>query len=558
MNERHRARQQKEMTHGVREDENNREDAAKRAKEAQCSFERFSGTIPWRSVSDSEGMAAFGMLGLQQAGDGGSRSTSRDNATSGYPRSDSDTWSLLLASGGEAVPGANGGGRGASLVAGGETPPDSRTRGSPFASVSGEDMLTGNDPGPMPELPPFGGYGSHGVSSGSGSGRSRSSDSRTGPLRTSRDSNSLEVLSSLSFGNYPSNSSWAWGLLERNRSSSSGTGSVGDGDGGEVATSFFGISDILASKGRQYSFDPYRPIDPRGSMSKVPMIFDHPREPDSRSKPPVVTAYQTLRGTSWERHSPTYGESTNSSAATPEAVTVDGRHLKEDQSRDWRKEDRFAPTKDPGAMSPHRCPALGSNRPPHPVGERKTEEPKWSPPAHHPHPIIGSSNDRVVVVPVHLHQGGCKEEHTTVPSQAAAAVATSEKPEKPSEFDLLASMIPDLSKLHNNSKGGASISSTTITTANSSSSGSGSGTLQAPPRFSSAVVGSTPGQMGQAPLGSKVEVLPPVTRSPSPPRTSLPTSLPEGLENEIRDYHGFLQDRPVLLTGRQVRICRVM
>lgn len=177
------------------------DDAARRAREGETSFERFvvkhnpyrdephKGLL--RSVSDSEGIAAFALLACGQQGQSSSRSTSREHVGSSNPRVDSGTWPDLLAAGGEIVPtpGSNAGGGTTSNLATG--------------SVGGKDTLS-NDPGPMPPLPPFGGYQPSGAN-GSRS-RSGSSDSRTGPLRTGRDANSL----TFSFAGYTNISGVSW------------------------------------------------------------------------------------------------------------------------------------------------------------------------------------------------------------------------------------------------------------------------------------------------------------------------------------------------------------
>lgn len=512
-NERYsRASGQGEMGQSARGNEGDREDVVKRTKEPQCSFEQlrraenFVGNFPWRSVSDSEGMAAFGMLGLQQ-GDGGSHSTSSELENSGYRRIDSASWVHLLASGGE-VPGANIGGRVASPVTGGET--DARIRSSPYASGNADDPQA-NDPGPMPTQPPFGGCGFHGESSRSGSRSAGGShDSRTGPLRTPR-SPLDDVFSSFSFENYQSSISYPpppYTRFGRSHSASSAVGSIPGVDGGDGANSFYDTSRWMT---RQHSFDPLRSFS--GVVYPMPRIAS-----DERLDP---------NNEAWPYHYP---------VPAPEVITA------VDDYPDCNSGNQPLDSRDSGALGrgfnqPHSHPYRGPDRSPHPDGGEKTPEPRRCSPQ-----VDVPVTDYSRMTPSVHQPSDSSEERTIIPSKPKPKppTTTSEQTAKPSGFDLLASMIPDLSKM-NHSKAGPMNSST------------GGSTLQASAHSSVAAVGKNAAETKQA-LGvsglTKTEVISTVSRSPSPPPA--PSTVLESLETEIGEYRDFLHGRPVLLTGRRV------
>lgn len=495
------------MGQSARDNEGDREDVVKRTKEP-CSFEQFRredinliGNFSWRSVSDSEGMAAFGMLGLQQ-GDGGSHSTSGELANSGSYRVGSESWGPLLASGGE-VPGANIGGRVPSPVTGGGT--GARIRSSPYASGNGDDSQA-NDPGPMPTQPPFGGCGFNGESSRSGSRSAGGShDSRTGPLRTPR-SPLDDVFSSFSFENYPSYyPPPPYSRFGRSHSGSSANGSIAGFDGGEGANSFYDNSRWM---NRQHSFDPQR--------SFSGLAYPMPRTASDERLDPTHGA--------WPYHYP---------VPTPDVISTA-------EDYQYNNGNRPVNSKDTGALGrsfnqPDSRPYPAPDRSPHPDVDGETPEPKRCSPQ-----VDVPVTDYSRMTPSVHQPSDSSEEGTNIPSKPKPAATTSEQTAKPSGFDLLASMIPDLSKM-NHSKAGPMKNC------------NGGSTLHVSAHSSVAAAGMNAEDTEQ-PLGvsglTKTEVISTVSRSPSPPPA--PSTVLESLETEIGEYREFLHGRPVLLTGRRV------
>ena len=285
-----------------------REDAAQLAREGQTSFEGFATDIPWRSVSEGEGIAAAALLAWGQQESANRSSSSRGGDSSGANgRCDSSAWPFLIASGGEIAPPSAGGiDRFKSASSGDEaqgTTTNSNNSGdgsnndgsSSYGGVEGSATEKPLELGPMPTAPPFGGYNQGLARSSSNGSRSRSGSRSGGSSRRSRGerrktasgSRNSPTRGSMSLGASTSSIFDFFNDSNFSGSRSSSAGSPGDhssaaapaaavvatataGGGGSVGGIRSGPGEAPPSPWpyqqshvpmREPSFDPYRKID---------------------------------------------------------------------------------------------------------------------------------------------------------------------------------------------------------------------------------------------------------------------------------------------------------
>lgn len=488
-----------------------REDAVRRAKEGHSSFEAFTGIpddpsrrdapeTPWRSVSEGEGIAAFALLACGQQ-----RSVSRSNSR-GDPvssnRVDSGVWGDLLASGGESVNLVLMGGRPKPTDERRDTLLDGTTNSSSGSNDSGmgsyarlKEQQQSMELGPMPSLPPFGGY-----KPGSGSGsrsRRRSSGSRPSPLRESREPNTLLLALDAPYGsgggttasaNYGGSSSWG-----RAYPTVPFAGEADRSDAGGDAVAWRAGPHESHGPTRQRSFDPHMEIDPH-NRDIVDLMLPSP---------------------SWARSDAAAGTSAHTAVSRADVGVGDKQ---------------FAA----GTCMPSRVCETAQAR----GGDREN---------YHHASYVTRKNDQVPSCAERPRQVGTKATSAAPrvdhqpqapawvpPTPAVDQVDHSRKP----SYDLLATMIPSLTKL------GSALGSRVGVTSRQ-----GDGTLQGLERSPTAVVDVTEaaaGIHGTAVLPVKSELLvPPLTRTVSPDAATMATlniAHPSGAIDE-KAIHKQVQSR---------------